>query len=152
MATITNFFLADMEERSQADMDELSQANIEELSQADVLDEQLIERNIAPNLSALVGTAVAAKLITSAGGLSSLAKMPACNILNLGVNLAGYIEQTDIIQTTPPPLRKQVCILLATKSLYAARVDSLRGDRTGIFGKYLREEIRIKIEKWQDQV
>lgn len=98
----------------------------------------------------------AAKLITSAGGLSSLAKMPACNILNLGTkrqnNLAGYIEQTDIIQSTPPSLRKQVCILLATKSLYAARVDSIRGDRTGIFGKYLREEIRKKIEKGQDQV
>lgn len=78
MATITNFFLADMEERSQADMDELSQADIEELSQTVVLDEQLVQRNIAPNLSAIVGTAVAAKLITSAGGLSSLAKMHAC--------------------------------------------------------------------------
>ncbi|CAI9266691.1 unnamed protein product [Lactuca saligna] len=35
---------------------------------------------IAPNLSAIVGSAVAAKLMGTAGGLTSLAKMPACNV------------------------------------------------------------------------
>ncbi|KAA8533133.1 hypothetical protein F0562_033334 [Nyssa sinensis] len=35
---------------------------------------------IAPNLSAIVGSAVAAKLLGTAGGLSALAKMPACNV------------------------------------------------------------------------
>lgn len=35
---------------------------------------------LAPNLSAIVGTAVAAKLLGIAGGLTALAKMPACNI------------------------------------------------------------------------
>ncbi|KAL9681121.1 hypothetical protein QQ045_012902 [Rhodiola kirilowii] len=34
----------------------------------------------APNLSAIVGSAVAAKLMGTAGGLSSLAKMKACNV------------------------------------------------------------------------
>nr|XP_043611413.1 U4/U6 small nuclear ribonucleoprotein Prp31 homolog [Erigeron canadensis] len=48
---------------------------------------------IAPNLSAIVGSAVAAKLMGTAGGLSSLAKMPACNVQILGAkkkNLAGF--------------------------------------------------------------
>ena len=35
---------------------------------------------LAPNLSAIVGTTVAAKLLGVAGGLSALAKMPACNV------------------------------------------------------------------------
>ncbi|KAL8161362.1 hypothetical protein V2J09_012851 [Rumex salicifolius] len=47
---------------------------------------------IAPNLSAIVGSAVAAKLMGTAGGLFSLAKMPACNVQLLGAkkNLAGF--------------------------------------------------------------
>lgn len=35
---------------------------------------------LAPNLSAIVGTTVAAKLLGVAGGLNALAKMPACNV------------------------------------------------------------------------
>ena len=39
---------------------------------------------IAPNLSIIVGASTAAKLMGSAGGLTSLSKMPACNVLLLG--------------------------------------------------------------------
>jgi U4/U6 small nuclear ribonucleoprotein PRP31 len=35
---------------------------------------------IAPNLSAVLGMTVAAKLIGAAGGLAILARTPACNI------------------------------------------------------------------------
>lgn len=35
---------------------------------------------LAPNLSAIVGTTTAAKLLGVAGGLSGIAKMPACNV------------------------------------------------------------------------
>ena len=35
---------------------------------------------LAPNLSAIVGTTTAAKLLGVAGGLGALAKMPACNV------------------------------------------------------------------------
>ncbi|GMH20715.1 hypothetical protein Nepgr_022556 [Nepenthes gracilis] len=119
---------------------------------------------IAPNLSAIVGSAVAAKLMGIAGGLSALAKMPACNVQLLGAkrkNLAGfstatsqgrvgYLEQTEIFQSTPPALRMRACRVLAAKSTLAARVDSTRGDQTGKTGRALRDEIRKKIEKWQE--
>lgn len=119
---------------------------------------------IAPNLSAIVGSAVAAKLMGTAGGLSALAKMPACNVQLLGAkrkNLAGfssatsqfcegYIEQTEIFQSTPPALRMRACRLLASKSTLAARVDSTGGDATGGVGRAFREEIRKKIDKWQE--
>jgi len=39
---------------------------------------------VAPNLAALVGTAVAARLVGAAGGLQALARMPACNLQVLG--------------------------------------------------------------------
>jgi U4/U6 small nuclear ribonucleoprotein PRP31 len=35
---------------------------------------------VAPNLSAVVGTEVAAKLMGVAGGLLALSRMPACNV------------------------------------------------------------------------
>lgn len=119
---------------------------------------------IAPNLSAIVGSAVAAKLVGTAGGLSALAKMPACNVQLLGArkkNLAGFstatsqfrvgfIEQTEIFQSTPPPLRMRACRLVAGKSTLAARVDSIRGDPMGKTGRTLCEEVRKKIEKWQE--
>lgn len=41
---------------------------------------QLKMHHIAPNLSAAVGTEIAAKLMGVAGGLTSLSKMPACNV------------------------------------------------------------------------
>ncbi|CAN1852822.1 U4/U6 small nuclear ribonucleoprotein Prp31 homolog [Linum perenne] len=119
---------------------------------------------IAPNLSAIVGSAVAAKLMGTAGGLTSLAKMPACNVQLLGAkkkNLAGFstatsqfrvgfIEQTEIFQSTPPSLRMRACRLVAAKSTLAARVDSIRGDPSGKTGRSLKEEISKKIEKWQE--
>jgi U4/U6 small nuclear ribonucleoprotein PRP31 len=35
---------------------------------------------VAPNLSAVVGTEIAAKLMGVAGGLLALSSMPACNV------------------------------------------------------------------------
>ena len=119
---------------------------------------------IAPNLSAIVGSAVASKLMGTAGGLGALAKMPACNVQLLGAkrkNLAGfstatsqfrvgYLEQTEVFQSTPPALRTSACKLIAAKSTLAARIDSIRGDPTGKAGRNLLEEIRKKIEKWQE--
>ncbi|KAM0848883.1 hypothetical protein ACQ4PT_054086 [Festuca glaucescens] len=118
----------------------------------------------APNLSAIAGSAVAAKLMGIAGGLGALAKMPACNVQLLAAkkkNLAGfstatsqfrvgYLEHTEVFQSTPPALRTRACRLIAAKSTLAARIDSIRGDPTGKAGRNLLEEIRKKIEKWQE--
>ncbi|KAJ4816695.1 U4/U6 small nuclear ribonucleoprotein Prp31 [Rhynchospora pubera] len=84
---------------------------------------------IAPNLSAIVGSAVASRLVGSAGGLSALAKMPACNVQLLGTkkkNLAGmsrasalnvgFLEQTEVFQSTPEPLRARVVRVLSANT------------------------------------
>ncbi|XP_078443678.1 pre-mRNA processing ribonucleoprotein binding region-containing protein [Wolffia australiana] len=153
------------EENLKKTMDACDRALVLDLDKKKVLD--FVESRmgyIAPNLSTIVGSAVAAKLMGTAGGLSALAKMPACNVQLLGAkkkNLAGfstatsqfrvgYLEQTEVFQSTPPSLRIRACRLLAAKSTLAARVDSTRGDPTGKTGRDLREEIRKKIEKWQE--
>lgn len=46
---------------------------------------------LAPNLSAIVGTTTAAKLLGVAGGLTGLAKMPACNV-HVGAGLCMSFE------------------------------------------------------------
>ncbi|TVU28362.1 hypothetical protein EJB05_19878 [Eragrostis curvula] len=89
--------------------------------------------------------------------------MPACNMLLLGAkkkNLSGfstataefrvgYLQQTEVFQSTPPSLRPQASRLIAAKSTLAARIDFIRGDPTGKAGKNLLNEIGKKIEKWQ---
>ncbi|CAN6679964.1 unnamed protein product [Malus baccata var. baccata] len=44
----------------------------------------------------------------------------------------------------------RACRLLGAKSTLAARVDSTRGDPSGNTGRAFQEEIRKKIEKWQE--
>lgn len=153
------------EENLKKTIDACDRALALDLAKKKVLDfvESRMER-IAPNLSAVVGTEIAAKLMGTAGGLSALAKMPACNVQVLGAkkkNLAGFstatsqlhvgfLEQAEIFQSTPPSLRTRACRLVAAKSTLAARVDSIRGDPTGKTGRFLLGEIRKKIEKWQE--
>ncbi|XP_051192858.1 U4/U6 small nuclear ribonucleoprotein Prp31 homolog isoform X2 [Lolium perenne] len=120
--------------------------------------------HIAPNLTAIVGSNVASKLMVDAGGLEALAKMPACNVQLLGAKKknpcgfssavsqfrVGYLEQTEVLQSTPPSLRTRSLRLIAAKSTLAARIDSIRGDTTGNSGKNFLEEIRKRVVKWQE--
>ncbi|XP_021757921.1 U4/U6 small nuclear ribonucleoprotein Prp31 homolog [Chenopodium quinoa] len=118
--------------------------------------------DIAPNVSALVGSATAAKLIADAGGLVELANLPACNVKLVGAQkkiLAGfssdqlrigYIEQTDLFHSTPPSLRGHVSRALVAKLSLAARVDVVKGDSTGQIGRKFLQEVRKKIDKLQE--
>ena len=73
---------------------------------------------LAPNVSALVGTHIAARIIGQVGGLKALSTMPACNVMLVGqqkqifegFGLAarrhtGIIYQTDLVQDAPEDLR-----------------------------------------------
>mmetsp|Transcript_40392 Transcript_40392/g.67502 ORF Transcript_40392/g.67502 Transcript_40392/m.67502 type:complete len:459 (-) Transcript_40392:216-1592(-) len=119
---------------------------------------------IAPNLSMIVGTTIAAKMIAAAGGLTALSKMPACNVQVLGKKSkslagfstananphAGFIYYCEIVQNCPPSYRKQAQRLISTKSTLAARVDSQHQDQLGTTGKKFREMIERRIEKLQE--
>lgn len=116
---------------------------------------------LAPNLSAIVGTTVAAKLLGVAGGLSALAKMPACNVHLLGAQKkiaagfssvtqnrhTGFVFQSDLIQQTPPDYRLKVQRTVGAKCVLAARMDLERMRRDGSYGSELREKIDKHIDR-----
>jgi len=116
---------------------------------------------IAPNLSSIVGASTAAKVMGVAGGLTKLSKMPACNVLILGSQSktlsgfstvaslphTGFIYFSDIVQDTPPDMRRKAARLVATKCILAARVDSSHEYQDGSIGRQLREEIEKKLDK-----
>ena len=73
---------------------------------------------MAPNVSALVGTHIAARLVGQVGGLKALAAMPACNVMLVGQQKqvfegfglstprhTGILYQADLVQDAPPDLR-----------------------------------------------
>ncbi|TKR92086.1 hypothetical protein L596_006802 [Steinernema carpocapsae] len=125
----------------------------------------LVERRmelIAPNLCAILGAQVAAAIVSKAGGLAPLARLPACNVLVLGAqkrNLQGFsmantephcglVYYHSIVQSLPPDLRKKGARLVAAKCTLAARVDSLHESPNGEIGRDLADQIDKKIEKF----
>eukprot|EP01062_Namystynia_karyoxenos_P073353 TRINITY_DN70155_c0_g1_i1.p1 TRINITY_DN70155_c0_g1~~TRINITY_DN70155_c0_g1_i1.p1 ORF type:complete len:528 (+),score=196.61 TRINITY_DN70155_c0_g1_i1:89-1672(+) len=119
---------------------------------------------LAPNLSAIVGTQIAAQIIGAAGGLADLAKRPANVIRTLGKRreaLGGFSAKTqlfhtgfllhcDIVKSQPEDQRRKVANLVAAKVTLAVRVDASRSTPDGSYGSYLREEVLKKIAKWRE--
>ena len=123
---------------------------------------------LAPNLSALVTTRVGTKLVGAAGGLASLAKIPACNLHLLGASrrqpsglssahgassrFSGFLAQCDLVSETPEEYRTQALRMVAAKVSLAARMDSSGGSarRDGAYGAKLHEEIEQKLDKLQE--
>jgi len=120
--------------------------------------------SLAPNLSAIVGTSIAAQLIGAAGGLPLLSRLPSSNLQALGtkkkslsgfssasgVRHTGFINESDIVAKTPFSYRRQVCRFLGSKCALAARVDSFHESIDGAVGRELRQEVEKKIEKLQE--
>jgi len=119
---------------------------------------------VAPNLSCLVGTTIAAKLIGAAGGLHKLAALPSTVLQILGskkrgelrgvgtsqVTHGGFISACDIVQNTPPALRNKVLRLVAGKGTLAARVDTFADKGGGAVGQGFRDEIEVRATKLQE--
>ena len=96
---------------------------------------------VAPNCSALVGGLVAARLISRAGGLEALARLPASTIQVLGAENAlfthiragtpspkhGIIFQHRRVHSAPKEVRGKVARALAGKLSIAAKIDCYRG-------------------------
>jgi nucleolar protein 56 len=99
--------------------------------------------DVAPNLAAMAGPVLAARLISLAGGLESLAKKPSGTLQVLGAEEAlfahlrgrapspkhGVIYTHDAVRNTHPDERGSAARALAGKLTIAARVDHYSGDR-----------------------
>jgi len=106
--------------------------------------EEAMERE-APNVRAVVGASIGARLIALAGGLLNLAKMPSSKIQVLGAEKAlfraiktgsrppkhGLIFQHAAIHGSPRKLRGKISRALAGKIAIAARIDAFSGEFLG---------------------
>ncbi|GAA5841860.1 hypothetical protein JCM9279_003134 [Rhodotorula babjevae] len=94
---------------------------------------------IAPNLTALVGELVGARLIAHAGSLVSLAKQPASTVQILGAEKAlfralktkhdtpkyGLIFHASLVGQAPQKLKGKMARMVATKASLSIRLDAL---------------------------
>ncbi|AEH35545.1 NOP5/NOP56 family protein [Halopiger xanaduensis] len=110
---------------------------------------------VAPNLAALAGPVLAARLISLAGGLEELAKKPSGTIQVLGAEDAlfahlrghapspkhGIIYIHDAVRGTHPENRGSAARAVAGKLAIAARVDHYSGERKPELDAELEERI-----------
>ncbi|KAF8500929.1 hypothetical protein F5888DRAFT_1793308 [Russula emetica] len=94
---------------------------------------------IAPNLTALVGELVGARLISHAGSLLNRAKHPTSTVQILGAEKAlfralktkhetpkyGLIYHASLVGQAPPKLKGKTARMVATKTAISVRVDAL---------------------------
>ncbi|WP_435358587.1 NOP5/NOP56 family protein [Haloarchaeobius sp. DFWS5] len=111
--------------------------------------------DVAPNLAAMAGPVLAARLISLAGGLESLAKKPSGTVQVLGAEDAlfahlrghatspkhGVIYMHDAVRGTRPEDRGSAARAVAGKLTLAARVDHYSGDRKPELDEELNERI-----------
>lgn len=116
---------------------------------------------IAPNTSSLIDPILGAKLMSMAGSLEKLARMPTSSIQLLGAEKAlfrhikkqgkspkyGLIFQDQRIQAALPEQRGKVARLIASKLMQAARIDFYSGRHEPGLKKGLEEEIKSISDK-----
>ncbi len=117
---------------------------------------------VAPNIQALVGSLLGARLIAISGGLSNLAKMPASTIQVLGAEKAlfralktgtrppkhGIIFQHTLIHDAKRWQRGKLARALAGKLAIAARSDAFSGK---FIGDYLKADLESRTEEIQEK-
>lgn len=112
----------------------------------------------APNLSAVAGPVLGSRLISLAGGLENLARLPASTVQVLGAEKAlfrflktgrgapkhGVIFQHPLVHSAPKWQRGKIARALATKISIAARIDFFsKEDRSTV----LRESLEKRVEE-----
>ncbi|KAK1776552.1 protein SIK1 [Copromyces sp. CBS 386.78] len=125
---------------------------------AESLDKKMGE--VAPNLQVILGTPVAARLISHAGSLTNLAKYPASTLQILGAEKAlfralktkgatpkyGLLYQSTFIGRAGPKVKGRISRYLANKCSIASRIDNFSENPTRRFGEVMREQLEQRLE------
>jgi len=116
-------------------------------------------KDVAPNMQAVVGTLITAKLIEHAGSLKRLATMPASTIQLLGAEKAlfrhlknkksrcpkfGYIFNHPLINQEKRSLQGKVARHMAVKLSLAIKIDFFKGD-------FIGDKLRKQVEECKNQ-
>jgi len=119
---------------------------------------------VAPNMCEIIGPKCTSLMVSAAGGITELSKIPACNILvigsekralnglsasNAGIH-RGFLNDLEMVKQAPLSFQTQLLRILSTKCALAARVDAFKTSPSGSYGIKLREEIQERFNKIQD--
>uniref|UniRef100_A0A671MMM4 Nucleolar protein 56 n=1 Tax=Sinocyclocheilus anshuiensis TaxID=1608454 RepID=A0A671MMM4_9TELE len=114
---------------------------------------------VAPNLAALIGEVVGARLISHAGSLTNLAKYPASTVQILGAEKAlfralktrgntpkyGLIFHSTFIGRAAAKNKGRISRYLANKCTIASRIDCFSEVPTSVFGDKLRDQVEERL-------
>jgi nucleolar protein 56 len=116
-------------------------------------------RKLAPNISALIGETVGARLISHAGSLANLAKYPASTIQILGAEKAlfralktrgktpkyGILYHTSFIGKASLKNKGKISRYIANKLAVCARIDYFTAERYDDYGKELKNQVEERL-------
>merc|ERR1712018_1019833 len=114
----------------------------------------------APNLAALIGDTVGARLISHAGSLTNLAKYPASTVQILGAEKAlfralkkkgntpkyGLIFHSSFIGRAAAKNKGRISRFLANKCSIASRIDCFTETATNVFGTWVKEQVEDRLK------
>jgi len=114
---------------------------------------------VAPNLAALIGEIIGARLISHAGSLINLAKYPASTVQILGAEKAlfralktkgntpkyGLIFHSTFIGRAQQKNKGRISRYLANKCSIASRIDCFSDEATTIFGEKLKDQVEERL-------
>ena len=115
---------------------------------------------VAPNLAALIGEIVGARLISHAGSLTNLSKYPASTVQILGAEKAlfralktkgntpkyGLIYHSSFIGRAGQKNKGRISRFLANKCSIASRIDNFSEAPTTRFGDALKKQVEERLE------
>lgn len=122
--------------------------------------------SVAPNLSALIGEVVGARLISHSGSLVNLAKSPASTIQILGAEKAlfralktrsntpkyGIIFHSSFIGRAGAKNKGRISRYLANKCSIASRLDSFSEEPTDLYGLKMKEQVEQRLNFYETGV
>merc|ERR1711920_492733 len=116
--------------------------------------------NVAPNLAALIGDIVGARLISHAGSLTNLAKYPASTVQILGAEKAlfralkkrgntpkyGLIFHSTFIGRAASKNKGRISRFLANKCSIASRMDCFSEEPSNVVGSALKKQVEERLQ------
>ncbi len=121
---------------------------------------------VAPNLSALIGDIVGARLISHAGSLTNLAKYPASTVQILGAEKAlfralktkgntpkyGLIYHSSFIGRAGQKNKGRISRFLANKTSIASRIDNFSATPSRTFGEALKAQVDERLRFYSEGI
>ena len=152
---------AELSERDLAQIQALSRMVLDLYDLRESMEKYIddVMEDVAPNVKALTGALLGARLIALAGGLTNLAKMPASTLQVLGAEKAlfrslktgtrppkhGIIFQHPYLHEAKKWQRGKIARALAGKLAIAARTDVFGG-------RYIGDELKTDLEKRIEEI